>query len=80
MRCEECGQDRPLTYRNRLINKRSVCGPCIRKLQDQADAAAAREARASIEAGEPLIPWERVKAEAGLEDERGDGPDEIPEQ
>lgn len=35
-------------------------------LEDFADAAAAREARASIEAGEPLIPWEQVKAEAGL--------------
>ncbi len=35
-------------------------------LEDFADAAAAREARASIEAGEPLIPWEEVKAEAGL--------------
>jgi prevent-host-death family protein len=34
-------------------------------LEDFADAAAAREARASIEAGEPLIPWEQVKAEAG---------------
>jgi antitoxin (DNA-binding transcriptional repressor) of toxin-antitoxin stability system len=35
-------------------------------LEDFADAAAAREARASIEAGEPLIPWEEVKAEADL--------------
>ncbi len=35
-------------------------------LEDFADAAAARQARASIEAGEPLIPWEQVKAEAGL--------------
>jgi hypothetical protein len=35
-------------------------------LEDFADAAAAREARASIEAGEPLIPWEEVKADAGL--------------
>jgi hypothetical protein len=35
-------------------------------LEDFADAAAAREARASIEAGEPLIPWDQVKAEAGL--------------
>jgi antitoxin (DNA-binding transcriptional repressor) of toxin-antitoxin stability system len=35
-------------------------------LEDFADAAAAREARASIEAGEPLIPWEQIKAEAGL--------------
>ncbi len=32
-------------------------------LEDFADAVAAREARASIEAGEPLIPWEQVKAE-----------------
>jgi len=35
-------------------------------LEDFADAAAARGARASIEAGEPLIPWEQVKADAGL--------------
>ena len=35
-------------------------------LEDFADAAAAREARASIDAGEPLIPWEQVKAEADL--------------
>ena len=35
-------------------------------LEDFADAAEARAARASIDAGEPLIPWEQVKAEAGL--------------
>jgi antitoxin (DNA-binding transcriptional repressor) of toxin-antitoxin stability system len=35
-------------------------------LEDLADAAAAREALASVEAGEPLIPWEQVKTEAGL--------------
>jgi len=35
-------------------------------LDDFADAAAARQARASIAAGEPLIPWEQVKAETGL--------------
>jgi antitoxin (DNA-binding transcriptional repressor) of toxin-antitoxin stability system len=35
-------------------------------LEDFADAATAREARASIEAGEPIVPWEDVKAEAGL--------------
>ena len=35
-------------------------------LEDFADAAAARQARASIAAGEQLIPWEQVKAEAGL--------------
>jgi hypothetical protein len=35
-------------------------------LEDFADAAAAREARASVEAGEPLIPWEQAKAEAGI--------------
>ena len=35
-------------------------------LEDFADAAAAREARASIEAGEPLVPWEQVKADAGI--------------
>jgi antitoxin (DNA-binding transcriptional repressor) of toxin-antitoxin stability system len=35
-------------------------------LEDFADAAAAREARASIDAGEPLIPWEQVKSDAGL--------------
>ena len=32
--------------------------------EDIADGAAARAARASVEAGEPLIPWEQVKAEA----------------
>lgn len=35
-------------------------------LEDFADAAAARKARRSIEDGEPVIPWEQVKAEAGL--------------
>jgi len=35
-------------------------------LEDFADAAAAREARAAIADGEPLVPWEQVKAEAGL--------------
>jgi antitoxin (DNA-binding transcriptional repressor) of toxin-antitoxin stability system len=35
-------------------------------LEDFADGAAARRARASVEAGEELIPWEQVKAEAGL--------------
>jgi len=35
-------------------------------LEDFADAAVARQARASIAAGESLIPWEQVKAEAGL--------------
>jgi hypothetical protein len=30
---------------------------------DLADADAARKARASIRAGEPVIPWEQVKAE-----------------
>jgi len=35
-------------------------------LEDFADAAAAREARVSIAAGEPLIPWEQVKSDAGL--------------
>ena len=38
----------------------------VELLEDYADAAAAREARASIEAGEQLIPWDQVKAEAGL--------------
>jgi antitoxin (DNA-binding transcriptional repressor) of toxin-antitoxin stability system len=33
-------------------------------LEDFADAAAAREARASIAAGEPLVAWDQVKAEA----------------
>lgn len=32
-------------------------------LEDFADAAAAREARASIAAGEPLIPWQRIKCD-----------------
>jgi hypothetical protein len=31
--------------------------------EDFADSAAARAARASIAAGEPVVPWERVKAE-----------------
>lgn len=35
-------------------------------LEDFADAAAARAARASIEAGEPVVPWEQVKAETAL--------------
>ena len=35
-------------------------------LEDFADAAAARAARARINAGEALIPWEHVRAEAGL--------------
>ncbi|HEX9519653.1 MAG TPA: hypothetical protein VF940_26185 [Streptosporangiaceae bacterium] len=35
-------------------------------LEDFADAAVARAARASIAAGEPVVPWEQVKADAGL--------------
>ena len=35
-------------------------------LEDFADAAAAREARDSIDNGEPLTPWEEVKTQAGL--------------
>lgn len=35
-------------------------------LEDFADAAAAREARAAVDAGEPLVSWDEVKAEAGL--------------
>jgi antitoxin (DNA-binding transcriptional repressor) of toxin-antitoxin stability system len=35
-------------------------------LEDFADAAAARAARARVSAGSPLIPWEQVKAKAGL--------------
>jgi hypothetical protein len=35
-------------------------------LEDFADAAAARAARARVSAGNPLIPWEQVKAETGL--------------
>jgi len=35
-------------------------------LEDFADSVAAREARARIEAGEPLVPWEQVKADSGL--------------
>ena len=41
-------------------------GELAELLEDFADAAAAREARASIDAGEPLISWDQVKAEAGL--------------
>jgi hypothetical protein len=33
--------------------------------EDEDDAAAARTARASIEAGEAVVPWEQVKADAG---------------
>lgn len=35
-------------------------------VEDIADALTAREARSSIAAGEPLVSWEQVKAEAGL--------------
>jgi antitoxin (DNA-binding transcriptional repressor) of toxin-antitoxin stability system len=35
-------------------------------LEELSDRAAAREARARIAAGSPLIPWEQVKAKAGL--------------
>lgn len=35
-------------------------------LEDLADAADVRAARAAREAGEPVIPWEQAKAEAGL--------------
>jgi antitoxin (DNA-binding transcriptional repressor) of toxin-antitoxin stability system len=35
-------------------------------LEDFADAATAREARASLEHGERLVSWDQVKAEAGL--------------
>jgi antitoxin (DNA-binding transcriptional repressor) of toxin-antitoxin stability system len=35
-------------------------------LDDLADRAAARAARASIDNGEPVIPWSQVKSEAGL--------------
>lgn len=38
----------------------------IEYAEDIADAAAVRAARASIEAGEPLIPWEQIKADGGL--------------
>jgi hypothetical protein len=41
-------------------------GELAELLEDFADAAAAREARARIEAGEQLVPWDQVKAEAGL--------------
>lgn len=35
-------------------------------LEDFADAATAREARAAIDSGEPLISWDEVKAETDL--------------
>jgi antitoxin (DNA-binding transcriptional repressor) of toxin-antitoxin stability system len=35
-------------------------------LEDFADAAAARAARAAVGSGEPLVSWDDVKAEAGL--------------
>lgn len=31
MKCQECGADRPLTYRSTTLGLRSVCAPCIRK-------------------------------------------------
>jgi antitoxin (DNA-binding transcriptional repressor) of toxin-antitoxin stability system len=34
--------------------------------EDLADRAAAREARARIAAGSPLVPWEQVKSDADL--------------
>jgi prevent-host-death family protein len=34
--------------------------------EDYADIKAAAEARAEIDAGEPVIPWDRVKADLGL--------------
>jgi hypothetical protein len=37
-----------------------------RHAEEKADAAAATAARASVEAGEPVVSWEQVKAEAGL--------------
>ena len=30
MKCDECGQERPLTYRASKLGKRSVCASCIR--------------------------------------------------
>ena len=39
-------------------------GELAELLEDFADAAAASEARASIDAGEPLIPWDQVKPAA----------------
>jgi hypothetical protein len=38
----------------------------LASLEDSADAAAASQARDSIHAGEPVVAWEDVKAEAGL--------------
>jgi antitoxin (DNA-binding transcriptional repressor) of toxin-antitoxin stability system len=35
-------------------------------LEDFADAAAAREARAAADSGEPFVSWEEVKDDAGL--------------
>lgn len=29
--CEDCGEDRALTYRNKVRDKRSVCADCVRK-------------------------------------------------
>jgi hypothetical protein len=36
--------------------------------EELADVLAAREARESIDAGEPLIPWEKVKVKAEASD------------
>ena len=35
-------------------------------LEELSDRATARDARARIDRGSPLIPWEQVKSEAGL--------------
>ncbi len=38
----------------------------IAAAEDLADLEAARAARSEIDAGEPAIPWEQVKADLGL--------------
>jgi hypothetical protein len=55
------------------------CDSCLRAgLEDAADAAAAQAARASIAAGEPVVPWAQVRAEAdSFSKHWEDSPDEI---
>ena len=37
MKCEECGRERPLTYRSRKLGKRSVCADCNRAKHPEAE-------------------------------------------
>jgi antitoxin (DNA-binding transcriptional repressor) of toxin-antitoxin stability system len=48
-----------------MLDRMSL-GDLAELLEDFADAAAAREARASLDEGESTTSWEEIKAEAGL--------------